>query len=283
MVGRLKLKWAFGYRGDIVAVAAPSIVDGKLFVGSASGVIHALDARTGCLYWTYQADNTVRAAPVLTRVAGKSLLLVGDQAGNFYAIEATRGRLVWKKRIDDHESTRLTGAAIAFGDLVIVPAASWEELRALSNHYPCCTFRGSLTALKAVDGSVAWKTYLVESPSRTNDAQTESAHFGPSGAAVWSAPTLDHRRELVYIATGDNYSNPATPTSDAIIALELKTGRIVWSRQMTSGDVFNTACAAHTANCPAGAGPDFDFGAPLVLATIGGRDILLAGQKSGIV
>jgi len=88
---------------------------------------------------------------------------------------------------------------------------------------------------------------------------------------------------VLYVTTGDNYSSPATATSDAVIAVRMKTGQIVWSKQTTSQDVFNTGCDGDNPNCPEHVGPDFDFGSSAMLVTYQGRDLLLAGQKSGIV
>ena len=89
---------------------------------------------------------------------------------------------------------------------------------------------------------------------------------------------------VLYVATGDNYSHPATDTSDAIVALNLNTGRIVWSQQTTPNDVYNSACGRQGANCPPDSGPDHDYGASAMLVrTAAGREVLVAGQKSGVV
>lgn len=282
-LSRLKLKWAFGYRGDVVAFAAPTVQNGILYVGSASGTVHALDARSGCLYWTFEADGPVRAAPLIHQHGLRHLLLFGDLTGSFYALDAATGQAVWKRRIDEHEATRLTGSAAALGDFVYVPAASWEENRAISADYPCCTFRGSVTALRVADGSVTWKRYLVATPLRIDAAPNGTPRFGPSGVPVWSAPTLDARRGVLYVGTGNNYSAPTTSSSDAVIALDLKSGRIVWSQQTTTSDAWNRGCIGSDKKCPGVEGPDFDFGASPILVRALGRDLLVAGQKSGIV
>jgi polyvinyl alcohol dehydrogenase (cytochrome) len=69
------------------------------------------------------------------------------------------------------------------------------------------------------------------------------------------------------------------------MALALDTGRILWTRQALAGDVYNSACASSTRgpSCPEEDGPDYDFGSPAMLVTAGGRELLLAGQKAGIV
>jgi polyvinyl alcohol dehydrogenase (cytochrome) len=283
-IRHLKLKWAFGFRGDVTAFAAPTVLNGTLFVGSAGGAVQALDAKTGCLYWVFQANGPVRAAIVAIPYGARYSLVFGDQIGWVYSLDARTGRLLWKRRVEDHEATRLTGSPVAQDGVVFIPAASWEETRSIDPQYPCCTFRGSVTALRVRDGSVVWKSYMVDPPEKTGVNSAGALRWGPSGAGVWSAPTVDTKRGLLYIGTGDNYSLPATATSDAVVALEMKTGHIVWFQQMTPGDVYTSGCRERNANCPANNGPDYDFGSSTILVrSASGRELLVSGQKSGVV
>ena len=272
-VQNLKLKWAFAYDGDTTAFAQPTILDGNLFVGSAGGVIHSLDAKTGCIHWTYDARGPVRSAILAVRRGKGYSLLFGDQLGWFYSLDAATGKELWKKKVDDHDAARLTGSPVEYDGTVFVPVASWEENRASSADYACCTFRGGVAALRVRDGAPVWRTYTVDVPKQTGKL------WGPSGAPVWSAPTLDAARGLLYVTTGDNYSPPATATSDAVLALDLKSGKLAWSRQLTAGDIFSGGCSRQEIDC----GPDFDFGSSAILVHSGDRDLLLAGQKSGVV
>jgi polyvinyl alcohol dehydrogenase (cytochrome) len=283
-VRNLKLKWAFGFDGDASAFAQPTVLDGHVFVGSAGGVVHAMRADTGCLKWVFQANGPVRAALLAVPVNGRQALLFGDMTGWFYALDAETGRELWKVQLESHDSTRLTAAAAVHEGIVYVPVASWEETRAADPEYPCCSFRGSVVALRATDGSQVWKTYMVDEPRETGKTERGTPRLSPSGVGIWATPTVDAARRRLYVTTGDNYSSPATDLSDAVIALDLASGRIVWSQQVTRGDAYNGGCGAGTANCPAQKGPDFDFGSPAILAKRpDGRDVLLAGQKSGIV
>jgi polyvinyl alcohol dehydrogenase (cytochrome) len=288
-VRKLKLKWAFGLDGDISAYAQPTVVDGHIFMGSAAGVVYALDAATGCIEWTYQADAPVREAVSTAPIGDHHAVLFGDLTGTFYAVEAETGRLLWKKRIDEHEAALLTGSPTVYQDNVYVGVASWEETRALNPAYPCCSFRGSVVALRARDGQQVWKTYTInDTPHSTGKTSTGTLRQGPSGAGIWSAPTIDPKRRMLYVTTGDNYSAPATTTSDAVLGLDLATGRVLWSRQVTPGDVFNSGCGAgvNGPNCPEEGvrGPDYDFGSSAILVkNAQGRDLLVAGQKSGMV
>lgn len=283
-VRRLQLKWAFGFDGDVTAFAQPTVIDGQVFVGSAGGVIHALRAETGCLQWTFQANGPVRSSIVAARTGTTHSLLFGDQTGWFYSLEAETGKLLWKKRIEDHDAARLTGAPVTYNGNVFVPVASWEETRSLDPGYRCCTFRGSMVALRIRDGKLVWKTYFVPEPKQTGTTKRGIPQLGPSGVGVWASPTLDPKRGVMYVATGDNYSSPATSLSDAIVAIEIATGRVVWSRQTTSGDAYNSSCGTDKENCPDEDGPDYDFGSSAILSQLpGGRDILVAGQKSGVI
>jgi polyvinyl alcohol dehydrogenase (cytochrome) len=279
-VGKLKLKWAYAFEGDVSAFGAPTVLGRTLFVGSAGGAVQALSVDSGCVRWVYQASGPVRSAPVAVPNGQTHALVLTDLTGWAYSVEAETGRLIWKKKPEPHESTRLTGTAAVHNGVVFFPAASWEETRSGNPEYPCCTFRGSVTALRAKDGTEVWKTYTIrEKPKELEKGSGNVGKWGPSGAGVWGSPTLDAKRGLLYIATGDNFSSPATDLSDAVLALDLKTGRIVWSQQVTPGDVFSGACSG--GKCP---GPDYDFGSSVLIEKLpNGHDVLLAGQKSGVV
>jgi polyvinyl alcohol dehydrogenase (cytochrome) len=279
-VGKLKLKWAYAFEGDVSAFGAPTVLGRTLFIGSAGGAVQALSTDTGCVHWVYQASGPVRSGMVAVPNGRTHVLVFTDLTGWAYGVEAESGKLLWKKKPEPHESTRLTGTAAVHDGVVFIPAASWEETRSGNPEYPCCTFRGSVTALRAKDGSEVWKTYTIrEKPRAIEKGAGTVGTLGPSGAGVWGSPTLDARRGLLYITTGDNYSTPATDMSDAVVAMEIKTGKIVWSKQMTPGDIFGGACTG--GGCP---GPDYDFGSSVVIEKLpDGHEVLLAGQKSAVV
>ena len=272
-VKNLKLKWTFGFDGDVTSFGAPAVFDNQIFIGSAGGLIHAMHADSGCLQWVFQAEGPVRAAMRVVPYGSGHALLFGTQIGWFYAVDAENGKMLWRKKIEDHDTARLTGAAAVNGDVVYVPVASWEETRSSNPDYVCCTFRGSLVALRIKDGSLVWKSYMVDEPKASPNSASGRSKMGPSGASIWASPTIDLKRHLIYVTTGDNFSNPATPTSDALVAIDMATGKIAWTKQVTEGDVS-----------PSEKGPDFDFGSsPMLVKTPDGKDVVVAGQKSGIV
>ena len=239
---KLKLKWAFGLGDSIDARAQAAIAGGRVFVGTQSGAVHSLDARTGCTQWTFQADGAVTAAVVISS-GNRPAAYFGDQRANAYAVDAATGKLLWKVHVEEHFAARVTAASLLRDGVLYVPVASLEEGLAPGPSYECCTFRGSLTALDAATGKLVWKAYTVaDVPAPTKKSKTGQQGYGPSGAGVWSAPTFDEKRDVLYVATGNNYSDPPTKTSDGVIALDRKTGKILWSRQLTPNDSSNTSC-----------------------------------------
>jgi polyvinyl alcohol dehydrogenase (cytochrome) len=280
-LARLKLKWAFGFDGDVVSFGHPAVFGGRVFVGSAGGGVYSLDAKTGCVHWRFDADTGVRTAPVF---AGRTLF-VGDLQSNLYALEAATGKLLWRKRVDPHPVARISGAPAVHNGRLYVPVSSFEEGMGSDGTYECCTFRGSLIALDAVSGKQIWQSWMVDRPARpTRKNKLGTQLRGPSGVAIWSSPTVDVKRGVVYVTTGDNYTDPATPLSDAVAAIRLDNGRIAWWNQLTPNDVWNAACMGDKINCPDPEGPDADFGSPAILTrTAAGRDLLIAAQKSGVV
>ncbi|GGC06309.1 cytochrome CBB3 [Novosphingobium endophyticum] len=285
-LGKLKLKWAFGFPQANRARSQPALGGGAIFVGSHGGKVYALDRQTGCARWSFDAAAEVRTAIVLSpwKAGDRSavpLAFFGDWIGNAYAVEAFTGKLLWKVRADDHPAAVFTAPPALHEGTLYVPVSSLEEASAAAPGYPCCSFRGSILALDARTGEEKWRTWLVDE-ARPQDG---GRHLGPSGVPVWAGLAIDTKRGHLIAATGDNYTRPTTELSDAIVALDLKTGAIDWHFQALEGDAWNVDCVSPDPdNCPEDAGPDFDFGAMPILATgKDGRDYVLAGQKSGIV
>lgn len=286
-LGRLKLKWAYGFADSNRVRSQPMLAGGAVFIGSHNGHVLALDRETGCERWRFEALAEVRTAVVVEPwksgdARADPLAYFGDLAGNVYAVRAFSGEPVWRMRADDHTAALITATPTLHEGTLFVPVSSMEENSAADPAYPCCTFRGSVLALDARTGKEKWRTWMVGEPQRRTNAAGRTEH-GPSGVAVWNTPAVDAARGVIYFATGDNYSQPATELSDAVIALDMTTGAIRWSNQVIEGDAWNVGCFVKGANCPDDAGPDFDFGAGVILARAGdGRDLVLAGQKSGI-
>lgn len=285
-VGNLTLKWAFGFPLANRARSQPALGGGAVFVGSHGGRVYALDRETGCIRWMFDAGSEVRTAIVLAPwqaddTAARPLLYFGDWTGKVHALEAFTGKEVWSLRADEHPSAVITASPALHQGTLYVGVSSLEEASAASPGYTCCTFRGSVLALDAASGNEKWRTWMVDEPV----SQPGSNQLGPSGVAIWSGFAIDERRGNLIVATGDNYTQPATELSDAIVAMDLSTGAIRWHYQATEGDAWNVSCVTPTpSNCPADAGPDYDFGAIPVLARgKDGKDYVLAGQKSGIV
>jgi polyvinyl alcohol dehydrogenase (cytochrome) len=288
-VPRLTLKWAFGFPGAASVYGQPTIVGGRVFIGVDTGYVYSLDAATGCVHWSFQAESGVRnaiSAGPASAPSTRDAVYFGDIRGNVYALDAATGDLLWKIVADTHPLATITGTPTLHDNRLYVPVSSREEAAGGSSNYPCCTFRGSVLAVDASTGQVIWKTYTIPDPpkpGRKNSIGTQL--WTGAGAAVWHAPTIDLMRRAVYVATGDAYTEPAPRTTDAVMALDMDTGKVLWAVQDTEDDAWLVGCAQdRSENCPKDLGPDFDFGAsPILSALPDGRRLLLAGQKSGRV
>lgn len=285
----LRLRWAFGVPGADAVRAQPTVAGGRVLLGARNGRVYALDAKSGCIVWEFEARAEVRTGILVAPSGprGGNTVFFGDTKANLYAVDADSGVQLWRTKADDHPAATLTGSPVLYEGRLYVPVSSIEEFTGAFPTYPCCTFRGSIVAYSASDGERIWKAHTIrEEPRPVRKNRRGVVQHGPSGAGIWSAPTIDAKLGRVYVATGDNYSDPPTDDSDAIIAYDLQTGRRVWSQQFTEGDAYNMACnpSADKANCPEANGPDYDFGASPILAQLDGeRRVLIAGQKSGMV
>jgi polyvinyl alcohol dehydrogenase (cytochrome) len=283
-VGRLKLKWAFGFPGARRAVTQPTVFGGRVFVGSENGKVYSLDAKSGCKYWQVDVGKGVRSAVVIGPRGDGWTAYFGDRGANVHAVDALTGKALWTTKVDDHPAAVITGSPTLVGAVLFIGVSSFEEVTGANPSYSCCTFRGSLVALDASTGKIAWKTFTIADEAKPSGANLDGVQqLGPSGAAIWSAPTFDAARKRVYATTGDNYSDPPSGTSDAILAFDASSGALAWTRQITADDAYTVACPLGV-NCPKSHGPDFDFGSSAVLASLpGGKRLLVAGQKSGVV
>jgi polyvinyl alcohol dehydrogenase (cytochrome) len=216
---------------------------------------------------------------------GRYVAYFGDLSAVVHAVDASTGKLLWKTHVEDHPIARITGSTVVYEGRLYVPVSSIEEASAMSATYECCKFRGSVVALDASTGKQIWKSYSVTDPARpTKTTKSGVQQYGPAGAAIWGAPTIDAKRKLVYAATGNSYTDVDINTSNAILAIDLETGRLKWARQVLAKDNFVMGCRPGKEGCPAEMGPDLDFGSSPVLRTLpDGKQVILAGQKSSIL
>src|SRR5215467_10200840 len=285
-VSRLKLKWAFGYPNAQTAAAQPAIVNGRLFVASANGNVYALDAATGCTYWTYNAGFPVRTAISVDEKT--NTLYFADKRTGVHAVNAVTGKGMWKTRLDENPIVTITGAPTLAGGVLYVPMTAIEDAAAADPRYECCKLRGVLAEHEATTGKVLWKSSTITDelkPTRKNSRGVQL--WAPAGAGIWSSPTVDEKKHRVYVTTANSTADPVAATSDAIVAFDMDSGKMLWSYQGTANDGYNLGCELpdpNHANCPSANGPDFDFGSSAILVELAsGQRALIAGQKSGVV
>ena len=288
-VPHLQLKWAFGYPGGTSAYGQPTVVAGRVFVGTDTGYVYSLDAASGCVYWSYRAQAGVRNAmtlgPIKRQGKTRYAVFLGDLKANAYALDAHTGREIWKTQVEENFSTRVTAAPALYAGRLYVPISAWEGFQARILDFPCCTAVGSVSALDANTGKRIWKTYsIAERPRPTRKNSRGVQQWAPAGVPIWNTPTVDKQHHAVYVGTGDASTYPAPATSDAILALDMNTGKILWSQQIYKDDSFIVGCGGegYTDNCPKIVGPDWDIPMSPMLKTLpDGRTLMIFGTKPG--
>lgn len=262
----LHILWNFPTAASVSAtpvVASDTIYAGDGSLGSsAKGNFYAL-TRSGRLRWKTQVAGGITGSAL---VSGE-VVIFGDQTGTIYGLNRRDGTVRWQTRPNTHAAAAIYGSPTPVGDLVAIGVASNEELATADPNYPCCSFRGSVVMLNPRDGSIRWQTYMISNAD---------AAKGSSGAAVWSTPTFDEESNTIYVTTGNNYSSPATLTSDAFVALDARTGQFRWVSQRTALDVSNLRYPFSNEH------PDADFGDSPQVYRLNGRKVVGAGQKTGI-
>jgi polyvinyl alcohol dehydrogenase (cytochrome) len=289
-VGRLKLKWAFGLPKGETNNAQPTVVSGRVFMAGDNGYTYSVDAKTGCVYWSFQQGSIVRNSPMVGAVTGQGAtrwgVFFGDGHANVYGLDAQTGRQLWKTRIDDHVVARITGSVKYYDGRVYVPLSGSEEFNSGNKDYPCCTARGGVVALDASTGKVIWKAYNVDEAKPWKKMANGVQLYGPAAGGVWNSPTIDPVRGALYVGTGDAVTPPESPLTDAVMALDLKTGKVLWSRRATENDLFMGGCAGpdRSEACPERMGPDYDIGnSPILVTLTGGKRALFVGTKGADV
>ena len=273
----------------VTSNAQPTIVSGRVFVGSDNGYVYSLDAETGCVYWSFETGSIIRNSPVVGPVAGHGsteyAVYLGDGHGEVYALAVEDGRLLWQTESDPHFLARITAGIAVYDGKVFVPVSSSEEFSSGNAWYPCCTARGSVVALDASTGEQIWKAWVVEGDPQPWVTQDNGVVlYRPGGGAVWNSPTVDPVRNAVYFGTGDATTPPSPPTTDGVMAVDIDTGRLLWSYQATENDVFMGGCGQENRSlaCPEQNGPDADIGNSPILTTLpNGQRALLTGTKGG--
>jgi len=295
-VPRLQLAWAFGFPRALSARTQPTVIGDWLVTASDTGDVFALDAKTGCTRWTYTAKAGVRGAlSVASLGSGKYGVFFGDGQANAYGLDAQTGRQLWTLKVDTHPNAVITGAPAVYDGRLYVPTSGvGEESRGQDPNYACCSFRGSVSAIDIRNGELRWKSYAIQAEPRSRGKSSKGVELlGPAGAGIWSSPTIDAARGVLYVGTGNGYAGPEQKTMNAIIAMDLKTGAHRWVQQATPSDIWLMRCESQAGgkapklvnpNCPDEEGPDFDFSsAPLLTKTTSGRELLVVPQKSGVL
>lgn len=292
---QLELAWAIGFPNTKGLRSSPVIVGSTLFyTPDPTGKLLALDTESACVKWVYDAEGPLRSSISYSDFdsSGKKVLILADRRGQVHAVNPQDGSLYWKAVAKHSQRAGITGSPVIFKNKIIVPLSASGVGAGANPNFECCVEHGAVVALNLQTGEKLWTFHTTPDAKYTGKVSRTGVKLrGPSGAPVWSTPTVDEKRGLVYVTTGQNTSLPATTTSDAVLALDVETGKMQWHFQALANDVWNLACREpyekSGPNCPSqeeSVLKDYDFGAAAIIAKDkNGKDIILAGQKSGDV
>ena len=284
----LELAWAVGLPQTPSMRSQPVVAGNTIFVvASDAGRMYAFDTNTGCVKWQYENPGPLRSSLTYAEISkGRPVILAGDGMGFVVAIDAKNGKQVWRSDVRMHEANRITGAPVVYKDKVFAPLSATEINHAVDESYECCKAQGAVIAISLKDGKKIWTGRTMNEAKPTQKSRVGTQMWGPSGAPIWNTPAIDEKRGLVYVGTGEQNSIPFVETTDAIVAFDINTGERKWVFQATPKDLWHYACP-RGANCfgaDQGVTVDHDFGGSVVIAKLAdGRDILLSGQKSGMI
>lgn len=290
-VGQLEQAWAVGFPGTTTMRSQPVIIGDLIYVAVHDlGAVYALDRVTGCLHWEAKIDGAPRSALAYADLGGdKPVLLIGDEQGFVSQIDARSGTVLWRERVGENALTAITGPVVVDGKRFYVPHSTTETLSTTDLDYECCRAAGAVSAHDLRTGRRIWVHRLLPLATRRGVNSAGKPRWGPAGASVWSAPVIDSVNRQLIFGTGPVSALPDLGVSDSVVAIDLDSGKRRWVYQATPDDLWNGACRTPYSgglhpNCPGVGGVDFDFGAGMIIARmIDGRDLLIAGQKSGTV
>ena len=287
---QLELAWAIGFPKATSMRAQPAVVGTTLFLPVADAQrVFAIDiSGPPCVQWVYAHDTPLRTSAAFGELPdGRKVLVFSDVASKVHLLDARTGQLLWIQHVGLYQYSLTTGTPALHGDRVYVPISQYEISLGHEEKHECCKTHGAVTALDALTGKKIWTTHTMEEAKPVRDRGDGQMIYGPSGAPIWTSPAIDAKRGVLYVGTGEATSEPAAPTTDSILAIDLKDGRIRWHFQATEKDIFLSGCMLNRAglNCPKDSvHRDVDFGASVIIAQrANGADVLLAGQKAGTV
>ena len=301
-IPRLELSWAIAFPFAVSLRSQPAAVGDTVFlpVGESRNRLFAFDVSDParpCIQWIYEGGVSYfrSGASFGVRRDGSKVVMVSDVGANVHMIDALTGQGIWVERIGLFANSMGTGTPVLIEDRVIAPSSQYEITQGGYDVHVCCKSHGGVVALDAMTGRRLWTMHTMEDAKPLYDRGDGQKIWGPSGAPVWTSPAIDLERRLIYFGTGEANSPPAHVNTDAVMAISLDDGSVKWSYQAHARDIWIAFCA------PGGApGPgrtrkncvpdhetiylDVDFGASMIIARdADGRDMLVAGQKSGDV
>lgn len=239
---------------DLVGVtSSPTLADGVAHFGDWTGVVHAVEAGSGTPRWTTELGGSVIGS---TPVADDAVF--ASSGTTLHRLDRRTGEVEWETRVDEHPFAMISASPVVAGEVVLQGVASGEVTVPQDDY----TFTGSLSAFDAATGERLWRLDT-----------TPGDDSAGAGVGIWSTPAVDLATGTAFVGTGNTYEEPSAPLADSLLAVDLATGELLWSRAFTAPDVFSAGSPT---------GPDADVGAAPMLWAVDGRALVGVGDKAGV-
>lgn len=294
-LGNMELAWAVAFPNVSTLRGVAPIVGSTLFFGAnETGKLLAMNTQSACVKWVYDAGAPISNSVTFGELGegGRKALVFAVGRGQVQAVDARTGEKIWESQAGHSKRAGITGAPVLYKNRVIIPLTASGVGSGANPDYECCDEHGAVALLDAASGKKLWTWHTMKNAEYTGRVTPDGVRQrGPSGAPIWSTPSVDVKRGLIYVGSGQNTSLPATNTSDSILAIDIESGKLQWGFQALANDIWHFGCKVpwekSGPHCPRpeeSVLKDYDFGAsPIIATTRKGKDIILAGQKSGDV
>jgi alcohol dehydrogenase (cytochrome c) len=248
---------------------SPLVYQGVMYLTLGRATV-AIDAKTCRERWTYiWQPKGQEISPANRGAAIKDGMLVrGTADGYLIALDMADGSLLWSQPIASAAGGQyFSMPPMIYGDLIIA-GPSGADFGA----------KNWIGAFKLASSELVWKFNLIPDPGEPGYdswANPESAKHG--GGSLWTPLSLDAKAGIVYLPVGnpapDFYGEirpGANLYTDSLVALDAKTGKLLWYRQFIPHDVHDA---------------DLSQVSPLFTTTIDGKphDVISVSGKDGLI
>ena len=252
-VGKLTPVWSMSFGGEKQRgqESQPLVYKGKMFVTASYSRIFAIDVKTGEKVWKYEhrlPEGIMPCCDVVNRGAAlyDNLVIFGTLDAQLVALDQNTGKVVWREKIDDYTAGYSYTAAPLIADGLLLTGVSGGEFGVVGRVDARDPKTGKLVwSRPTVEGHMGYKDGKENGISGTTNATWPGETWKTGGASTWLGGSYDATTGLAYFGTGNpgpwnsHVRKGDNLYSASTVAIDVKTGKIVWHYQGTPNDSWD--------------------------------------------